>query len=507
MSFLPRKIIRIFISIFTLVLISNLFVSHGQLPNVTEQTTTVAAYVHYDLDGDGMDNWWELLYGLDPDDPSDAALDLDGDGLTNLTEFTHLTNPLRRDTDGGGVWDDLEIYQKKNPLDPADDFRPIDFRGQPEEPNDPRGDSDGDGISNTDEDRYGTNKHKVDTDDDGLNDFDELFKFLTNPLEQDTDQDGLSDYEEVVTYLTNPTIRDTDFDGLLDSEEVHTYGTNPTIWDTDGGGMSDFDEINNGSDPLEGDDDYQFTWIIYYGNEANDIFKSLEQNKIDIYEGMSLTLESILPSDADKLTVSYNGKDFATQKEYLKLKLLSPEEPGFYTISLTIDLKTGQKVSMTRFVEIKQRGRIIKRVDGQFDGVYDRFEYFDDEPVDDAKISIFNQNELSGDLELYHTNVFEMVNPLYTDGHGSYLLALEPGNYLIKINKPEYGSKDILYDSDNYSLYSQDIYLTYNYDAIIWGLIFFSIFIVVWYILYLLEHLKLWIEHLIEKRIVKRHTH
>ena len=39
-----------------------------------------------DLDGDGMPNGWEIRYGLDPRDPSDADLDSDGDGLTNLRE-------------------------------------------------------------------------------------------------------------------------------------------------------------------------------------------------------------------------------------------------------------------------------------------------------------------------------------------------------------------------------------------------------------------------------------
>ena len=40
-----------------------------------------------DLDGDGMPNSWEIRYGLDPRDPSDADLDSDGDGLTNLREY------------------------------------------------------------------------------------------------------------------------------------------------------------------------------------------------------------------------------------------------------------------------------------------------------------------------------------------------------------------------------------------------------------------------------------
>jgi hypothetical protein len=33
-----------------------------------------------DSDDDGLEDWWEILHGLDPDDPADAASDADGDG-------------------------------------------------------------------------------------------------------------------------------------------------------------------------------------------------------------------------------------------------------------------------------------------------------------------------------------------------------------------------------------------------------------------------------------------
>jgi len=46
-----------------------------------------------DSDGDGMPDAWELLYGLNPYDPSDANQDADGDGLTNLQECLAGTDP------------------------------------------------------------------------------------------------------------------------------------------------------------------------------------------------------------------------------------------------------------------------------------------------------------------------------------------------------------------------------------------------------------------------------
>ncbi len=46
-----------------------------------------------DLDGDGMSDIFELLFGLDPLAASDALLDPDGDGANNLTEFLKGTDP------------------------------------------------------------------------------------------------------------------------------------------------------------------------------------------------------------------------------------------------------------------------------------------------------------------------------------------------------------------------------------------------------------------------------
>jgi len=47
----------------------------------------------WDSDKDGMPDVWELKYGLNPLDPSDASGDLDRDGFRNLEEFLAGTDP------------------------------------------------------------------------------------------------------------------------------------------------------------------------------------------------------------------------------------------------------------------------------------------------------------------------------------------------------------------------------------------------------------------------------
>ena len=66
----------------------------------------------------------------------------------------------------------------------------------------------------------------MDSDGDGLLDYDEIYVYHTNPLDPDTDHDGLSDRAEVMVYHTNPRDADTDKDGYLDGDEVKK-GYNP----------------------------------------------------------------------------------------------------------------------------------------------------------------------------------------------------------------------------------------------------------------------------------------
>lgn len=70
----------------------------------------------------------------------------------------------------------------------------------------------------------------MDTDGDGLTDFDEVNVYETDPTDADTDGDGLNDGEEI-NMNTDPLNRDTDDDGINDGIEVRfqDYGFDPLV--------------------------------------------------------------------------------------------------------------------------------------------------------------------------------------------------------------------------------------------------------------------------------------
>lgn len=96
----------------------------------------------------------------------------------------------------------------------------------------------------------------VDSDGDGIGDYDEINVHGTDPFNEDSDGDGLSDSEEIFTHKTDPLKPDSDFDLLSDGKEVLVYSTDPNEPDTDAGGVSDGHEVlEDGTDPLDPADD------------------------------------------------------------------------------------------------------------------------------------------------------------------------------------------------------------------------------------------------------------
>ena len=58
----------------------------------------IANFADLDEDGDGMPDAWEIKYGFNPLDPSDAAKDANGNGISNLQEYLNGANPLATQT-------------------------------------------------------------------------------------------------------------------------------------------------------------------------------------------------------------------------------------------------------------------------------------------------------------------------------------------------------------------------------------------------------------------------
>ena len=122
-------------------------------------------------------------------------------------------------------------------------------------------DTDGDGLSDADEEAWLTDPNVVDTDGDGLSDGVEVHRLGTIPTRDDTDADSITDDLEVrgfsyngTTWYLNPFQADTNQDGLLDGSECPVwsiisddYDLSAICPDTDSDGVPDlFDDDNDG---------------------------------------------------------------------------------------------------------------------------------------------------------------------------------------------------------------------------------------------------------------------
>jgi large repetitive protein len=196
-----------------------------------------------DTDGDGINDGDEVTNGSDPTnacDPSATAIltsDCDNDGLTADDEILLGTDPANADTDGDGINDGDEVINGFDPLNPCNpDFNSL-----------PTNDCDEDGLDNAAEILAGTDNANPDSDNDGLNDGEEVLGIddpLTTPVAT-----GTSDPNDPCDPDINAlAINDCDNDGLDNSQEI-TAGTDNTNPDTDGDGLSDGEEVSGVDDP------------------------------------------------------------------------------------------------------------------------------------------------------------------------------------------------------------------------------------------------------------------
>jgi hypothetical protein len=131
------------------------------LPTIMEINDYGTNSILADTDADGMNDFYEVTYGLNPLNETDLFFDNDSDGLTNQIEFLNGTHPLLIDTDADGLNDSYELS-------------------------------------------LGTNPVSFDSDLDGLSDGIEVNVLFSDPLLVDTDEDKIDDFTELLIGR-NPT--------------------------------------------------------------------------------------------------------------------------------------------------------------------------------------------------------------------------------------------------------------------------------------------------------------
>ena len=176
-----------------------------------EQHANEGLLLRDDTDLDGFDDGWEFMYYGDtytsnpvaPISSEDKDFGVSGDGLTVGQEYFYGTSPRDGDSDSDGLSDGDEVNTYGT--DPADD------------------DSDDDGLSDGDEITAGTDPYDFDSDDDLLPDGWEVDNGL-NPnsdsgddgLNGDPDGDGASNFDEM-KYGTNPNDGNSNPAALMDA--------------------------------------------------------------------------------------------------------------------------------------------------------------------------------------------------------------------------------------------------------------------------------------------------
>ncbi len=152
--------------------------------------------INDDTDVDGLEDWWEVHWFGDLEQT--RSTDYDNDGLSDGEEYDLINSnlfyvaPNDWDTDSDGLDDAWELFYGLDPTSNSGDDGQF-------------GDPDGDTLSNIDEykgaDGIGW---RTDANDNGIAEF-TTSRDAMNPTSTDSDQDGVSDDDELLLDLTHPT--------------------------------------------------------------------------------------------------------------------------------------------------------------------------------------------------------------------------------------------------------------------------------------------------------------
>ena len=193
---------------------NGLRINLGAYGNTADAAKSYEGYGNWDTSGDGIPDWWAIMYGFDPHAYIADQWSPGSDGkLTNMEEYQYGTNPLLYDTSGDGIPDWWAIGHGLNPLDPTLATQTsANSQGM---------------LTNQEEYWAGTNPNLLSTIDDDLPDWwkiryglDPLCSDVANP-QSDYDDDGVSNFDEYLNG-THPLHHNTE--SMIVEYEYDEYG-------------------------------------------------------------------------------------------------------------------------------------------------------------------------------------------------------------------------------------------------------------------------------------------
>jgi hypothetical protein len=457
-----------------------------------------------DSDGDGVSNTIESALNMNP-----VNADTDGDGVSDRRELLIKSDPLVADTDSDGFFDGDEITSGTNPVsagstptdtdtDGLSDVFELRYSASNTALN-ASDDLDADGLTNAEEQRFGTDPTKGDTDGDEITDKEERENGL-NPLNtsdssKDTDGDGLTNKEEV-QIGTNVNRYDTDGDGINDQDESEVTNTNPLLADTDGDGVNDGQERILGTDPndqtdldtdLDGIPENLSTLGDTNTNGLSDDFEALYPTATDPIadtdgDGLINIIEHNLGTDPTSIDSDSDG----ITDNLEVISGLDPNNASDAGADFDVD-------GLNNLTEVNQ-GTSIYILDSDKDGLSDIAEVSGDmlsNPLnpdtdgdgvmDSMEILLGTDPSVSGDMSAYDSdsdglfNIFEAQYPSIA----SLPFGDNDSDGLLNIEEQFYYTNPLLADSDYDSIadlvelslelepyYSDDVLLDYDGDGI-----------------------------------------
>jgi len=247
----------------------------------------------------------------------------------------------------------------------------------------------------------------------------------------DSDDDGLTDYEELKIYLTDSYQADTDADGLKDGWEVK-YGLNP-LDPEDGKTLFDgYTLATRGEIPFSLNSDNLYEGFI---NQEADFCISLPVEPIQI----STTIDG-----KEYNLIFRKGGDNSenAEKGVYCLKFMLPEKSGESFITLNILLPGGVNKEIRLGFLVLDYGYVYEK--GSFDFIDQFFCLINsnlcpknEKKVKDAVVILFKLNK-DGGWDIWEAENFEQENPQITKQDGNYYYFIPSGKYSLMVAKAGY---------------------------------------------------------------------